>query len=503
MRFVDRKMELQLLDEVCGRPGAQLLILYGRRRIGKTRLLTHWLDGLAGGSGTAAGRNAPGGDPLYWMATQTSTVNQLRAFSQAVAGFVTPGAQLDPTFSYASWEAAFEQAGRAARAHRRVVILDEITYVMQADPEFPSLLQRAWDHELKDRTNLFLILTGSLAGMIQRHVLDYKAPLYGRATGRIRLGPLPFGAFTELLPRYSAEQRVAVFGITGGVPAYIEQFDDRLSVAENLRQRIASPANLMLRDATFLLHEQLDRPRNYMAVLEAVATGNHTLSNIAHAAGIDRSNIGKYLSVLQVLGYIERRVPATVRRPERSRSGRYVLSDAYLRFYYRFLAPHIDMIERGMTEPAVALLKDHLLDFIGSHTFEELCREWVAVQAETGQLPFIPERIGSFWSQSAQVDVVAINWRTKDLLLGECKWGRQAVGRSVILELVEKVDQVKPASRWRVHFAWFARGGFTDAAHREAAALAVSDGRPAAQVLLVTLDDLEAVMAAWAGGSVG
>jgi len=478
MDFIDREIELNLLDDLYHRPGAQLLILYGRRRIGKTRLLTHWLSGLEERH-------------LYWVATQTSATNQLRAFSQTLFQFLSPGARIDPMFSYASWEAAFDEVQRVAARERLVLILDEFTYVMQADPEVPSIIQHVWDHQLKEGSAVFLILTGSLAGMIQRHVLDYQAPLYGRATGRIRLQALPFGALAELMPRYRPDQRVAVYAITGGVPGYVELFDDRLTITENLRQRIVTPANVMLGDAVFLLHEQLDEPRNYMAIIEAIAAGYHTLSDIATMAGIPRSNIVKYLGVLRELGYVERQVPATVRRPERSRKGRYVIVDPYLRFYFRFLSPNLSFIERGMVEQAISLMRDHLIDFIGTHTFEELCRDWVAVQADLGALPFLPERIGGFWSQQAQVDVVAVNWRTKDILLGECKWGTDEVGRSVIRILVGKTDKVLPDEGWSVHYAFFARRGFTDAARAEAAAL---------DATLVTLEQLEADIHRWMKG---
>jgi len=478
MDFVDREMELNLLDDLYQRPGAQFLILSGRRRVGKTRLLTHWLSGV-------------GGRYLYWMATQTSAANQLRAFSQTLFQFLNPGARIEPTFSYESWEAVLDEVGRAAAQERLVVVLDEFTYVMQANSEVPSIIQRAWDHQLKEQSNVFLILTGSLAGMIQRHVLDYQAPLYGRATGRIRLQPLSFGALAELLPRYRPDQRVAVYAITGGVPAYLELFDDRLTVTENLEQRIVTPANVMLGDAVFLLHEQLDEPRNYMAIIEAIAAGYHTLSDIAKMSGIARTNIVKYLGVLQELGYVERRVPATVRRPERSRKGRYVIVDPYLRFYFRFLSPNLGFIERGMAPQAISLMQDHLIDFIGTHTFEELCRDWVAVQADLGALSFLPERIGSFWSQEAQVDVVAVNWRTKDILLGECKWGTGEVGRSVIRTLAGKTGKVLLEGEWNVHYVFFARHGFTVAARAEAATL---------DATLVTLEQLEADIQRWMKG---
>ena len=274
------------------------------------------------------------------------------------------------------------------------------------------------------------------------------------------------------------------------MPAYLELFDDRLTIAENLKQRIVTPANVMLGDGVFLLHEQLGEPRNYMAIIQAVAAGYHTLSEVARMAGIDRTNIPKYLGVLQELGYVERQVPATVRRPEKSRKGRYVITDPYLRFYFRFLAPNLSFIERGMVEQAINLMQDHLADFIGTNTFEELCREWVAVQADAGKLPFLPKRIGSFWSAQAQVDVAAINWRTRDILLGECKWGQRDVGRNVIHALAakHKSGKVLPAGEWRVHYAFFARRGFTPAA-REAA------GELGAQ--LVTLPEIESDIREW------
>jgi len=468
-------MELGLLADLYQRPGAQFLILYGRRRVGKTALITHWAGGLS--------------EPhLYWMASQTSAANQLRNFSQALFQFLNPGAAVTPTFSYPTWDAAFAEVARLSAQQRVTVILDEFTYVMQADPEVPSLIQKAWDHALKD-SQAFLILTGSLAGVIQRTALDYQSPLYGRATARLKLQPLSFGALTEMLPNYDSEQRVAVYTITGGVPAYVNLFSDSLNILQNLQQRVVTPANVMLSDAVFLLHEQLDDPRNYAAVLEAIAAGFHELSAIAKMAGIDRSNISKYLHVLRELGYVERQTPATVRHPDRSRQGRYVITDAYLRFYYRFLAPYAAAIEQGRTQQATSLLYDHLLDFIGTHTFEELCRDWVSIVSEMDELSFLPERVGSFWSKRAQVDVVAINWRSKDILLGECKWGRGDVARDVVQTLFDKTAKALPGDdNWRVQYAFFARRGFTPAARELAAAR---------QAHLVTLPQLEADMRRW------
>lgn len=475
MPLFAREMEMGLLNDLQGRSGAQFLILYGRRRIGKTALVTEWGKDI----------QTP---YLYWMASQTSATNQLRNFSKALFQFLHPNTSVSPTFSYSSWDAAFAEIARASTDQRMVIVLDEFTYVMQSDSEVPSLLQRAWDHLLKE-SQVFLVLMGSLAGIIQRAALDYQSPLYGRATARLKLHPLSFGALADMLPHYTSEQRVAVYTITGGVPAYIELFDDKLNILQNLQKRIITPTNVMLSDAVFLLHEQLDDPRNYMAVLDAIASGFHNLTDIATMSGIERSNITKYLMVLRELGYVERLVPATVKRPERSRKGRYVIIDPYLRFYYRFLSPYRGAIEQGRVNQVSSLLYDHLLDFIGTHTFEELSRDWVNIASEMGSLPFLPERTGSFWSKDAQVDVVAINWRTKNILLGECKWGQKKVNRGIIQTLLDKTSVVLPEkTKWDVHYVFFARYGFT----KEAEVLAKKN-----QAMLITLPQIEADMRSW------
>ena len=477
MDFFGRNKELTLLDKLHQRAGAQLLILYGRRRIGKTALIEQWTQNRLGER-----------DYLYWMATQTSTTNQLRDFSQAILRFIEPDAPITPSFSYESWETAWARVSQLASERRFVLILDEITYVMQANPELPSLLQRAWDHTLK-RTNLFLILTGSLAGIIQRSALDYQSPLYGRATAKLKLQPLSFGTLRALLPAMTTEQRVAVYAITGGIPAYLELFDDTHNIIHNLREHFITPTNVMLNDAVFLLREQVDEPRNYIALLEAIANGGHKLADIAKLAGLERSNANKYLTVLRELGTIARIVPATVQRPERSRQGHYIFKDAYLRFYFRFLRPYLGDIERGRLNRVINLLEDHLTDFIGTHTFEELCREWLNEKADRGELPYFLDRVGSHWSKEAQIDVVGINWRTKQILFGECKWGRQPVERKVMDKLVAQSAKALPGKGdWQQDYILFSRAALTSAAQQQVSELGA---------MVLSIEQIEADMYAW------
>jgi hypothetical protein len=317
------------------------------------------------------------------------------------------------------------------------------------------------------RSNLLLILTGSHAGMIEREVLAYRSPLYNRATRGLHLQPLPFGALSDFFPRYSAEDRATVYACVGGVPQYLELFDPGRPVEWNIQQLLSD--TLILDDAGALLRDQLGEPRNYVAVVEAIASGFTRMTEIATLAGLQRASVGKYLNVLQHLGIVERHVPATVRRPQQSKQGRYRIRDHYLRFYYRFIAPARTNLERGLIQQAWQNMQKHLSEFVGLYIFEELCREWVLCQGDAGHLPFVPRRVGSFWGTGKpQIDVVAINEDDHAILLGECKWTAEPIRKRIVEDFLERAQQVipSPAEQWQVTYALFAKSGFTDEARQ-------------------------------------
>ena len=453
MPFYDRQRELTLLDNLYTRPGGQMFVLYGRRRVGKTALVAHWLES----------RQHPA---LFWTADRTSAGAQLRSLSCAIQDHLNPGQAVPADFTYGSWEIAFNEIARLAEATRLVVVLDEFTYLIEADPSLSSILQRLWDHRLK-RSNLMLILTGSHAGMIEREVLAYRSPLYNRATGSLHLQPMPFGVLSDFFPAYSAEDRAIIYACVGGVPQYLELFDPGRPVEWNVQQLLSNA--MILDDAGALLRDQLGEPRNYVAVVEAIASGFTRMTEIATMAGLQYSSVSKYLNVLQHLGIVERDVPATVRRPEQSKQGRYRISDHYLRFYYRFIAPARTNLERGLVQQAWQNMYKHLPEFVGLYIFEELCREWVLRQGDAGRLPFVPRRVGSFWgTEKPQIDVMALNEDDHAILLGECKWTTEPIRKRVVEDFLERAQQVipSPAERWQVTYALFSRRGFTDEARQ-------------------------------------
>jgi len=465
MKFVNRERELAALDAMWERPGGQFLVLYGRRRIGKTALMLHW----------AADKPS-----VYWVARRTSVTNLLRDFSQALYRYEHPGVPVDSAFSFPSWEMALRQVGHLAIGERLLLVLDELPYAFAADPSLSSTLQMVWDHDLQ-HTNLFLVAAGSQIRMVEQEMLSYRAPLYGRATGKMLLRPLSFQALTEFFPHYSAVQRVIVYAVLGGVPTYLRTFDDRQPVEYNIQERILSEVSLFQNEPYFLIQDEIREPRNHLAVLQAIGTGHRQLSDIARAAGLDRSHVGKYLNTLIGLHLVERTVPITVRHPERSRKGHYRIADPYLRFYFRFLAPNQEWIEQGRMERVWQQVEGQLDAFVGRTAFEDLCRSWVLAAGDRGELPFVPERVGRYWDAHTEIDVAAISWSDQALLLGEARWTAQPVGVPVLDGLKTKAERLRPSPEWAVHLTLFSRSGFTELLRRRA---------EAGEAHLVSLDDL-------------
>jgi AAA+ ATPase superfamily predicted ATPase len=232
-------------------------------------------------------------------------------------------------------------------------------------------------------------------------------------------------------------------------------------------------------EPTVLISDLARKTRKYEAVIRALGGGRHTPSEIGTTLNIPSPNVMPYLRRLVKMGLVERRVPVTLPADQRRTTtrSRYHLRDSYLRFYFRFVDPSADMIEQGLKDALWDAISEQLRSFVGTTAFEEICREWALAQARARRLPFTPETVGSHWAADAQVDVVAISWRHRSILLGECKWTVGRVDRGIVRELIDKTPLVQralaeaektPGEDWTVHYALFSRAGFTDAARAEA-----------------------------------
>jgi hypothetical protein len=447
--FFDRATELTMLEALLTRRRGELLLLYGRRRVGKTALLREW----------ASHSGLPW---TYWSALKEPAELQRRRLAAAIRG--RPAAATGPSFP--SWPELWDDIATLVRDDRRILILDELPWAIESDPALLSALQYAWDIHFQ-HSNLILVLCGSHIRTMES-LLSRQTPLFGRLTAQYQLQPLPFGVLREFFPSWAPDAQVAAYAILGGVPQYLTWFEADASLSENIRRNILGPTSVALSEIELLLSDEVRDIRTYLTVLNAIGEGAHALKEIADATVTAPTNLTKYLGVLQELRLIERRVPATVppNLQHRSKQGRYHLLDPFHRFYFRFLRPNQAEIAY-QPERVLEQIQSGLRAFVGQTAWEELARSWVFHQGLRGGLGFTPEVIGSHWDRSVQADVVAVSWRERVMLVGECKWGADAVTRQELRRLVEhtlpRTVTALPqhGEGWRTIPVLFARAGAT------------------------------------------
>ena len=490
-QFVGRTAELTLLDELYASSKSEFLVLYGRRRVGKTRLLTEWLTT----------RKIK---PIFFVSEQDSKESLLRQFSQIVYKKAFPSLPIPDTFSFANWEQVWDQIGELARQERLVVFIDEFTYMMAADPTLASNLQRTWDAVLEN-SNLFLCISGSHLGMMVRGILSGTAPLYGRTTAKMELKPLPFGITKAYFGRYSAAERVMLYSVFGGIPHYWRLIDQNKPVADNIKRLLLSPGGNLKDEPRLLLNDYISDPNNYVAILRAIANGYATPKEIENFTGIPNVHLSQYISNLAATGYVVKKIPVTA--GPSSRAGRQVITDPFLRFYYRFIQSRLTQLEMGEVDQTLEELQKHTPDFIGATTWEEICREWTLRASNHRVLPLYPDRVESDWGKEHQVDVVGINTMKKHLVLGECKWTKERGKANILQELVENkaARVVPPSGNWQVYFLGFSREGWNENAVEYARNIVQS--QPAGTnwqiqgMRLLSLDEVDTDLHAWASGS--
>ncbi len=490
--FIGRHEEMELVDRLWATQNAEFIILYGRRRVGKTRLLTHWMSEHRE-------------DGLYWMAEPTSAVDQLRSFSQALANFADPEEQAPLDFSYANWEQALRQAALLARGRRFALFIDEITYLMDINPSIIGTLQKVWDHKLSS-SNLLLALSGSQMGLMRKKLLSYQAPLYGRATAQMELHPLPFGVTTSYFPNYSPTDRVSIYAIWGGVPAYWERLDPTVSVWENLNLQLRPSNAWMMDEPRLLLQDFITDLYNYVGIMRAMALGAHTLSDIGKRNGLSSTHMTSYLGVLRETGFVKRRVPVTQRNVN-SRLGRYEVIDPYLRFYYRFLAAFQSKLAMGQQQELLETIDSHMPAFIEANTWKQLCQEWLLRAAAHDELPIPIEHVGGEWKRNFSVDVVGISEEERTLVLGCALW-RNAQGQiEHIQELINQTSLIIPKSEeWRVYYIGFSANGWAGDVQKRAQSLLENEKKGRSRirwqfegVRLVDLETVDKNLAEWSG----
>ena len=444
--FVDRVRELQLLEERYTSRRAELFVLYGRRRVGKTELLRAFCQGKP---------------HIFYVADLGTEESALAEFTRQISRHLFGAAEAISPFS--TWDAAFEFLAKQAAKERLVVIVDEFTYLIDANGAIPSIVQRLWD-TLLQHTQVMLILCGSYVGMMEQHVLAYRAPLYGRRTGQWRLQPLDFWNVHYFLPHYSPVDWVRSYAVLGGVPAYLRQFAEDAPLLDNVERTILAQGQFLYDEPRFLMLQELRDPNRYFSILEAIAGGRTRPNEIAQTSGIATSSLTFYLNTLQEMGLVERVVPATEQQPHKSKRGIYRLLENYFRFWFRFVYPNRSLLERGERSQVRVRVEAELDQFVGP-AFESICQEYIWRLHTRNALGFAPKAVGHWWDNQEEIDIVAVG--EEMLLVGECKWTTKPVGLNLLDALKAKAQRL-PNPGQKIQYALFARAGFTEELQRQA-----------------------------------
>ncbi|MBC7248685.1 MAG: ATP-binding protein [Anaerolineae bacterium] len=445
--FWNRQQELNSLESIYARPGGQLVVIYGRRRVGKTALIREF---------------AQDKPLIFFLADKQMETVQLMALRREVATLFPTAERLEPT-----WDNLLSFVGDQAgqESDKLVLVLDEFQYLAQVNPAVPSILQRLWDLHLHER-NLMLILCGSLVGMMFDTCLAYSSPLYGRRTGALKLKPLRFHQVRQIFHAWPFEEVVRLYAVTGGVPHYIRMLgvtpdDEPDDIISRIAQAVLQPSALLYDEPRFILSGELAEPITYFSILQAIAAGEHRLGKIAGALGVQTSRITRYLNVLADLDLVERRVPVTVALPTRTRRGLWTITDHFFRFWFRYVFPHQGDLEMGRTDEVLRQMRQTFDAQFVAAAFEDACAD--LVMSGSLALPFHPLKVGAWWDKNAEIDLVALNEETGEILFGECKWTEQPVGMGVLQHLYaasRRVPWRKDARReW---FVIFSRAGFQE-----------------------------------------
>ncbi len=451
-KFINRIQEMKTLEEQYNMPSSSMVILYGRRRVGKTSLICEFLRKHS--------------DNIYFLATEESEALNLKAFKEQVSEYI--GNDLLRSANV-DWLTVFKLLTEHKTQTKKVIVIDEFQYIGEDNNAFPSIMQKVWDTLLKD-ANIMLILCGSLITLMKRQTLDYGSPLYGRRTAQIKLKQIPFKYYGEFMEGKSNNELLQFYAVTGGVPKYIESFLGIEDLYAGIEKRILNTQSYLYEEPYFLLQKEVSEIGSYFSLIKAIAMGNRKLSEIAANIEVKQTSLTKYLKTLIDLDLIEREVPVTESNPEKSKSGLYKIKDNFIAFWFKFVYPYRAYLEKGETQFVLSKIKKGFIQNFASYVYEDVCRERMWELSANNFWNYHLDRVGRYWGSKAdETDIVAIDSVGKNLVLGECKYSTSAKGLSVLHGLQERAESLQTLTgAENVEYIIFNTAGFSQGLKDEA-----------------------------------
>lgn len=444
--FIGRQTELKKLNDLYEGTQFECVVVYGRRRVGKTSLIHEFV------------KDKPA---IFFTGMETDSRENLEHLSRSI---------LKPPFGegaspiFANYREALDAVHERSAEERLILVIDEYPYLAESYRGISSLLQTQIDHKFKNG-KLFLILCGSSMSFMENQVLGYKSPLYGRRTAQMHIRPFGFFETRSFYRGFSPEDLAGVYGITGGVPQYLALMNDTLSLAENIKRNFLDPSAYLFEEPGNLLKQEVREPAGYNAILRAIATGSSKNAEIASKVSMESSACSVYLKNLISLGIVKKEMPITGKS---TRKTIYTISDSMFRFWYRFIPNQMALIPNGLADRAYELVEKGFSSFMGK-VFEDICREYLWLENADGDLPVRFSDMGRWWGNDpvnrceAEVDIVATNG--EDAIFGECKWTNEVVSISELVLLSERSRLFRFRDK---HLVLFAKRTFTNGCRAKA-----------------------------------
>jgi len=442
-RFINRERELAALNNQYTAGGASFMVIYGRRRVGKTTLIKEFIKDK---------------EALYFLADNENEANSMKRFAGSLAEYT--GQDYINKMKFDNWRELFKFFNDYDSDKKKILILDELPYMVAANPAFPSILQWIWDEWFQNQ-NIMLVLCGSLIHMMVKHTLNYSSPLYGRRTGQIKMKQIDFMFYDKFYDKLPYRDLVERYAVTGGIPKYIELFDGKKGLFEEIERLVLSTDGLLFEEPEFLLLREVDEISSYFAIIKSIAAGNRKPGKISSDIGLKQTSLPKYLKTLIDLDILEREVPVTENNPEKSKMSLYQIKDNFIRFWFRFVYPERGRIEIGQSDYVLEKIKANFIDNHVAHIYETVCKSELWRLAIADKLQF--NTIGRWWNSKEEIDIVALDSTGEDIVFAECKYRIKPTDADLFYDLLRKKELVPwNKEKRRETFVLFSISGFTE-----------------------------------------
>lgn len=440
MKFINRTSELSFIQKEFAASKSSFIIVYGKRRIGKTELIKE---------------SAKNKKCLYFLGRQVNNKDNLDQISRICSGFFNEPLLAGQPFL--NWDQFFSYL-TSHLTENTLIVFDEYPYFVSAQPGLSTIFQRWWDESLKKIPYCKLIVCGSSFGMMIEETLSEKAPLYGRRTGQIHVKSLRYYNSRKFFPHKSFSQFLEFYSVTGGNPEYLTRFSSYGTVSQALEQEVLSTHSPLYEELDFLLKEELREPKNYYSILKSLALKRNKISDLIEQTGIAKSSLHTYLYYLENLGLIEKEIPITESHPEKSRKGVYRIKDQFVNFWFQFVLPYRREIEIGDLGFVMKKINDQLPKII-QENYQRIAPE--IINKYSGLIGKI-ERIGRYWENEREIGNVGFNEDTKEMYCVECKWSNKSIGINILEELISKTRTIDwNEEKRKEKYILLSKSGFT------------------------------------------